>query len=102
MRNSRENRAEKMVVKLNDLGCSVQMDRVKEIAGKGAIDGRMLPRCCWKRIRSSFKEAFTKYIGMIAGVCGTGKTDASEAVKLIIKAGGLPVIAHPSLRRIRR
>jgi predicted metal-dependent phosphoesterase TrpH len=97
MRNSRENRAEKMVVKLNDLGCSVQMDRVKEIAGKGAIGRAHVAQVLLEKgYVGSFKEAFTKYIGHdCPAYVGREKLTPSEAVKLIIKAGGLPVMAHP-------
>ena len=97
MRNSRSNRADKMVAKLNELGCNVDLERVKEIGGKGALGRAHVAQALLEKgYVSSFKEAFTKYIGHeCPAYVGREKLTPSEAVKLILKANGLPVMAHP-------
>ena len=59
--------------------------------------GHILPRLCLKKgILGSFKDAFTKYIGHdCPAYVGREKLTPAEAVKLVLKANGLPVLAHP-------
>ena len=97
MRNSRANRAEKMVVKLKELGCDIELERIKEIAGSGALGrAHMAQALLEKGYITSFKEAFTKYIGHdCPAYVGREKLTPAEAVQLVLKANGLPVLAHP-------
>jgi hypothetical protein len=97
MRNSRWERARKMVVRLEELGCPIDWERVQEIAGSGAI-GR--PHVAQAMLEigyiESFKEAFTKYIGRDGpAYVERDKVTPAEAVELVIQAKGLPVLAHP-------
>lgn len=98
LRASRLARAQKMVAKLGELGLPVDWDRVLEFAGDGAI-GRphiaqaMLERC----YITSLREAFDKYLGRQGpAYVEREKITPSEAVQLIVKASGLPVLAHPA------
>jgi hypothetical protein len=97
MRNSRAVRAEKMVVKLNELGCKIEMDRVKEIAGTGALGRAHVAQALLEKgYIGSFKDAFSKYIGHgCPAYISREKLTPTEAVQLILKAKGLPVLAHP-------
>jgi 3',5'-nucleoside bisphosphate phosphatase len=97
MRNSRTGRAEKMVTKLNALGCDVEMDRVKQIAGNGALGRAHVAQALLEKgYISSFKEAFSKYIGRdCPAYVAREKLTPAEAVQLILKVHGLPVLAHP-------
>jgi len=97
MRNSRANRADKMVAKLKELGCNIKLERVKEIAGNGALGRAHIAQALLEKgYVGSFKEAFTKYIGHgCPAYVGREKLTPTEAVKLILKANGLPVLAHP-------
>ena len=97
MRNSRANRAKKMVLKLKELGCNIELERIKEIAGNGALGRAHIAQALLEKgYITSFKEAFTKYIGhgCPADVVREKLTPV-EAVKLVIKANGIPVLAHP-------
>ncbi|MBI3931028.1 MAG: PHP domain-containing protein, partial [Chloroflexi bacterium] len=75
----------------------IEWQRVKEIAGGGAIGRPHLAQAMLEKgYITSFKEAFTRYIG------GGGpayverdKMTPLEAVTLILRASGLPVLAHP-------
>ena len=97
MRNSRVERARQMVQKLDKLGIHLDWERVKEIAGEGAL-GR--PHIAQAMLEKSYiatlQEAFRGYIehGGPAYV-ERDKLTPAEAVQLILKADGLPVLAHP-------
>ena len=97
MRNSRADRADKMVAKLKELGCNIELERVREIAGNGALGRAHVAQALLEKgYISSFKEAFSKYIGHgCPAYVGREKLTPVEAVKLVIKANGLPVLAHP-------
>ena len=97
MRNSRANRAEKMVAKLKELGCNIELERVQEIAGKGALGRAHIAQALLEKgYVTSFKDAFSKYIGHgCPAYVVREKLTPVEAVKLILKANGLPVLAHP-------
>ena len=97
MRNSRANRADKMVAKLKELGCNIELERVKEIAGNGALGRAHIAQALLEKgYIGSFKDAFTKYIGHgCPAYVGREKLTPAEAVKLVFKANGLPVLAHP-------
>ena len=97
MRNSRANRADKMVAKLKELGCNIELERVKEIAGNGALGRAHIAQALLEKgYIGSFKDAFTKYIGHgCPAYVGREKLTPAEAVKLVLKANGLPVLAHP-------
>jgi predicted metal-dependent phosphoesterase TrpH len=96
-RTSREVRAQRMVDKLGELGIAIDWARVREIAGAGAI-GRphVVQAMLEKGYVSSFKEAFDKYIGREGpAYVEREKMTPEEAVALILRSGGIPVLAHP-------
>lgn len=97
MRNSRANRAEKMVAKLKELGCNIELERIKEIAGNGALGRAHIAQVLLEKgYVTSFKEAFTKYLGHdCPAYVGREKLTPTEAVQLVQEANGLPVLAHP-------
>jgi len=97
MRNSRQERAQRMIAKLKNLGLPIEWERVKEIAGSGSIGRPHLAQAMLEQgYIASIKEAFTKYIawGGPAYVSREKMTPA-EAALLILRANGLPVLAHP-------
>ena len=96
-RNSRRERARAMIAKLKDLGIYVDWQRVQEIAGSGSIGRPHIAQAMFEKgYIASIKEAFTKYIGWGGpAYVGRHKITPGEAVKLILRAKGLPVLAHP-------
>ena len=97
-RQGREGRAEKMVEKLNELGLNISWDRVKEIAGEGAI-GR--PHIAQALVEADYvqypKDAFDRYISRNGpAYVERMKLTPEEAIKLILDHGALPVMAHPT------
>ena len=96
-RDSRERRARGMVDKLAGLGIDIDWERVKEIAGDGAVGRPHIARAMLEKDHiNTFGEAFDKYIGQDGpAYVERDKMTPAEAVKLIIQGRGLPVLAHP-------
>ncbi len=97
LRNSRLKRAQGMVAKLKNLGVHLDWERVQEIAGTGSIGRPHIAQAMLaKGYISSIKEAFDKYISRNGpAYVEREKMTAVEAVELILKFNGLPVLAHP-------
>jgi predicted metal-dependent phosphoesterase TrpH len=95
----RDRRGREMVEKCSSLGVALSYERVKEIAGIGAV-GR--PHVAWALFEAghvqSPEEAFARYIGEDCP-CYASKyqLEPAEAFRLITQAGGVPVWAHPGL-----
>jgi len=98
LRNSRYERGLKIVARLADLGIDIDWGRVLALASGGTIGRPHIAQAMLERgYIASLQEAFTKYIGNdgIAHI-ERKKLTPTEAVELIIKANGLPFIAHPA------
>jgi predicted metal-dependent phosphoesterase TrpH len=97
LRNSRYGRAQKMLAKLADLGIHIEWQRVQELAGSGSIGRPHLAQAMLEKgYIASFSEAFTRYIGRDGpAYVERTKITPAEAVALILKCQGLPVLAHP-------
>jgi len=97
MKRTRLERAQKIVHKLNAHGMDITMDDVKRHVGLGCI-GRphIAEALIEKGLAKDFREVFGKYIGD-GKPCHVPKasTTPEEAIKLIIEANGIPVLAHP-------
>jgi hypothetical protein len=96
-RDGRYGRAEKMVRKLGALGAPIAFERVREIAGDASI-GR--PHVAQALVEAghvtTVTEAFDKYIGRTGpAYVERFKLTPEDAVALILRAGGVPVLAHP-------
>lgn len=99
LKESREQRAVKMVSKLNSMGIDIKLQRVKELA-KGDLVGRphIAQSMMEKGYVFSVKEAFEKYIGQgRPAYIPRYKFQPSEAIELIKSTGGITVLAHPGL-----
>ncbi|MBI5031159.1 MAG: PHP domain-containing protein [Chloroflexi bacterium] len=96
-RDGRYGRAEKMTKKLTALGAPISFERVKEIAGDASI-GR--PHVAQALLEAghvvTMAEAFDKYIGRNGpAYVERFRLTPEDAVNLILKANGVPVLAHP-------
>ena len=96
-RDSRTGRGRRMVEKLNGLGIKIDWARVQEIAGDGAIGRPHVAQAMLEKgYIKTFEEAFDKYIGHGGpAYVEREKMTPEEAVKLILRAKGIPVLAHP-------
>ena len=95
--NSRHTRALRMVEKLNSLGIEMDWQQVLEVAQGSSIGRPHIAQVLLQRgYISSIREAFVKYIGRnCPAYVEREKITPVEAVKLIVCAAGLPVLAHP-------
>lgn len=96
-RSSRERRAQKMVAKLADLGVHIDWRRVQEIAGDGTMARPHVAQAMLEKgYITSIREAFDKYIARDGpAYVEREKLTPVEAVALIVRTNGLPVMAHP-------
>lgn len=92
----REERNKKIIEKLNSLGIKITLEELKNIA-KGEIGRPHIANLLVKKgVVKNFEEAFEKYLkkGALAYFPKALLTP-SEAINLVIKAKGIPVLAHP-------
>jgi len=94
---SRLQRGEKMVAKLGKLGIHIDWQRVREIADGSSIGRPHIAQAMMEKgYVTSFQQAFSEYLGHNRpAYVERDKMTPEEAVELIIKAEGLPVLAHP-------
>jgi 3',5'-nucleoside bisphosphate phosphatase len=96
--NGRESRNTEILKKLNDLGFSLKWEEVTAFAG-GEVVGR--PHFSQALIAKGYvadkEEAFEKYLAK-GKPCYADRYrfEDVEAIDIIRKAGGVPVLAHPS------
>lgn len=98
-RQVREQRMEKMVSRLQALGFSVDLDRIKAISGDGAMGRPHLAAVMVEAgIVKTKAEAFDLYIGHgKKAFVQSAKLTPSEAIRLIHDCDGVAVLAHPGL-----
>ncbi|MHB9146202.1 MAG: PHP domain-containing protein [Symbiobacteriia bacterium] len=99
MRNERQNRARRMVEKLAQGGYHLSLQRVQELAGEGAIGRPHVARALVEAgIAGSERDAFTRFLTPgCPGYVERYKLAPAEAVRTVLAAGGVPVLAHPGL-----
>ena len=97
MRSFRNERARAMIEKLAGLGVHINWNTVKRIAGGGSLGRPHIARAMLEMgYVTSFEEAFTRYIAYEGPAYVQGPRISSvEAIELILRAGGVPVLAHP-------
>jgi len=96
-RQARRDRAERITERLADLGVPVGMDRVRDIAGEGAIGRPHLARALVDAGHvPSARVAFDLYLGDGKPACvDKARLDPGDAVRTLHEAGGVAVVAHP-------
>lgn len=101
LRNVRDERNEKIVRNLQQLGIQITMEEVlaKRKSPKGNIGRPHIAEVLIdKGIVESLREAFDLYLAKgKAAYAITERISPNEAVHIILKAGGVPVLAHPGL-----
>lgn len=98
LRSSRLARGSKMVGKLADLGIHLDWGHVLNLANGASIGRPHIAQAMLERGDiSTFREAFEKYIGRNGpAYVGREKLSPTDSIELIVKARGLPVLAHPA------
>jgi len=96
-RADRMTRAARMVERLRALGVRIEWARVGEIAGGGAVGRPHIARALAESgVVASPQEAFERFLGRNGPVyVPRTRVTPEEAVEAILRAGGVPVLAHP-------
>ena len=97
-RRGRVDRAREMVERLAALGVHLDWERVLEIAGDGSV-GR--PHIALAMVERGYckepKDAFPEYLGRNGlAYAERKKMTPEEAIEMLLKVGGVPVLAHPA------
>ena len=98
LRNGRIDRAKRILAKLDKLGIRLQWERVVQLAGDGSVGRPHIAQAMLERgYIHTFRDAFTHYIGRDGPAYAERyKLTPVEAVSLIVRKGGLAVLAHPA------
>ena len=102
LREDRFARGEAMVRKLRELGHPITFERVREIAeGKNIVRPHIAQALVEAGVVDTIEDAFTPELIKDGGRAYVEKhaLDPVDAVRLIKRAGGLVVAAHPGLHR---
>ena len=102
LREDRFLRGEAMVRKLQELGYPVTFERVREIAeGKNIVRPHIAQALVEAGVIDTIEDAFTPELIKDGGRAYVEKhaLDPVDAVRMIKRAGGLAVVAHPGLHR---
>jgi len=94
----RSERGREMVDKLNDLGMQLEWQRVEELAQGGTITRPHIAQAMIEKgYISTIQEAFDHYIGETGPAnVSRERLSGTDSIALIIRSGGLPVLAHPA------
>ena len=97
-RDGRDERGRRMVERLGEIGLAVEWARVEELAQGGAITRPHVAMALVERGHvATMQEAFDKYLGRGGpAYVGRSKLSPEDAIRLILRFGGLPVLAHPA------
>lgn len=98
-RDTRTRRGEMMVDQLRDRGIPVEMKRVRELCGDGAMGRPHIARCLVEQgVVSSIDQAFEEFLTPgRPGWVPKERMTLEEAVRLVRDAGGVTSVAHPTL-----
>lgn len=93
----REQRSRRIVERLNDSGILVEFARVQTLANGGSIGRPHVARALIEQgIVGSIPEAFDRFLGKgRPGFVPRATFEPEDAVRLVLRAGGVPVLAHP-------
>jgi predicted metal-dependent phosphoesterase TrpH len=97
LRAARENRAKMIIARLDQLQIRIDYDRLKQVAGRATMGRRALYEAGYT---TSVGEAFERYLarGKPAYV-PHHRLDPFRAIATVLKAEGIPVLAHPGLAK---
>lgn len=98
IRDGREIRNKEILEKLHSIGMDLEWDEVKKHAGEDVVGRPHFALALMARGHvASGEEAFEKYLGKgRPAYADRFRFSPEDSIKMIYKAGGIPVLAHPS------
>jgi predicted metal-dependent phosphoesterase TrpH len=99
LRSERTRRMERILAKLTSLDIEIRADEVLQEAGAGAIGRPHVARVLIRKgIARDMREAFDRFLGRDgAAYVERYKLHPADAIRQILQAGGVPILAHPGL-----
>lgn len=99
LQEARKNRNPQIIARLNALGIAISLNDVEQEAADSQLGRPHIARVMIKNgFARSIDEAFDKYLGKgKPAYVDKYRLSSAQAVSLISAAGGIPVLAHPSL-----
>ncbi len=101
LRAARENRAKMIIARLDQLQIRIDYDRLKQVAGRATMGRPHIARALYEAgYATSVGDAFERYLakGKPAYV-PHHRLDPFTAIETVLKAEGIPVLAHPGLAK---
>ncbi len=97
-RDGRVNRARRILEKLAELGLPVEWERVRELAGDGAVGRPHIAQAMVERgYVADIREAFDRYLGRgRPAYVERERLTPEQGIRSVLAVGGLPVLAHPA------
>ena len=104
LRQARKNRNPQILERLDKLGFPLSIAEVQQAAGQGQIGRPHIAQAMMiKGFVQSIDEAFDKFLGHHKpAYVDKYRIACAEAVRIILGADGIPVLAHPGLLNIKR
>lgn len=102
LRESRQERALKMVDRLREMGLEIYLKDVTEMAGQGALGRAHVAKVLLKKgYIHDIQEAFDRYIGRNSpGYVGKEAYTVTQIIDIIKKVGGVAILAHPGISNV--
>ena len=96
---ARKNRNPGIIERLNNLGFDISIEEVLEFTGRGQTGRPHIARLMVEKgFVGSIDEAFDRYLGKgKPAYVDKYRIECAAAIEIIAGAGGIPVLAHPSL-----
>jgi len=97
MKENRDKRNPKIINKLNEMGMELTIEEVKNKADRGIVGRPHIAETLYKKgYVKSLNEAFEKYLSEgKPAYFKRSEISVKEGIREILKAGGIPVLAHP-------
>lgn len=100
LRDRRRERALEIIKRLQVMGIELNADRIWAKSSHGSVGrAHIATQMVEEEYVTSFQEAFNLYLGNASAVMceiENAKLSPKDAIKLILDAGGIPVLAHPA------
>ena len=102
LQEARRERNPKIAKKLQDLGIAITMDEVRGLAEGEQVGRPHFAKALLKRgVVSNIPEAFNRFLGYgKPAYVDKKRFDPPEAIAMVLKAGGVPILAHPGMLKL--
>ena len=99
LQQARKSRNPRIIRSLNDMGIDISLDELHREFGDAQLGRPHIARLMiHKKIVDTIDDAFDKYLGKgRPAYVDKFRLSSADAITMILKAGGIPVLAHPAL-----